>query len=367
MIEAVTVRRTILLLAIVAGVLLRVRIFTGLPRSLSVCTTDFSAFYAGGKLAGSLAMYSPSEVFAAEQAAMGCHMENLIFVKPPFYALLMEPLAQLPFLTALWIWRLAGVAAIGVFLWLWPGDRLAAAAGCAWYLPLAGNFTVGQDVALVLALVAGAYWCCKTGRPFWAGILLGLCAIKFHLFLLLPLLLWHRKLWRTALGGASVVLALVAVSFAVYGPGWWPRYLAALSDARMNPYPYNMVNLVGLFHYHAVWLAAAVVVAGLCWYAIARGTLELGLAAMLAGGVLIAPHNTVCDGVLFLPLLLMACRASSAAPTAAAEAGQPVARALGVFALAPIYAFLPSGVLQVVVMALLAWAAWEARPRGAAC
>jgi hypothetical protein len=341
-------RRTMLLVAIVAGVALRAWIFAGLPRALSVCTTDFAAFYAGGKLAGSLEMYSPAAVFAAEESAMGCHMENLIFIRPPFYALLMRPLAQLPFLAALWTWRALGLAAIGIFLWLWPGDRLVAAAGCAWFLPLAANFTVGQDVALVLALVIAAYRCFKSERPVWAGILLGLCAVKFHLFLLLPVLLWHWKLWRTALAAIAAVAGLAAISIAVYGPQCFARYLAALGDARLNPYPHNMVNLNGLFHYHAVWLVAAAVVVAVCCLAIVRGSLELGLAAMLAGGVLIAPHTTVSDGVLFLPLLLIACE-------------QPLMRVLAVAALAPLFAFLPSGLLQITVAMLIGWMAWQAK------
>ena len=344
-------RRTILLLVIAAGVLLRMLIFAGLPRDLSVCTTDFAALYAGGKLAGSLEMYSPAAIFAAEEAANGCHIENLIFIRPPYYALLMAPLAHLPFLTALWIWRLVGLAALGVFLWLWPGDRLAAAAGCTWFLPVAANLTVGQDVAIVLALVAGAYRCWKSDRPVWAGILLGLCAIKFHLFLLLPALLWHRRWWRTATAGAAVCVAWLAASYAAYGPGWLPRYLAALGDARMNPHPRNLANLAGLFHYHGAWIAAAVVVAAVCWYAIARGTLETAVAVMLAGGVLITPHTTISDGVLFLPLLLLACE-------------QRLLRVLAIFALSPLYAFLPSGVLQIVMLALLGWAA-AAACRGA--
>ena len=343
-----TLRRTILLLAIVAGLALRVRLFVGLPRELSICTTDFAALYAGGKLAGGLDMYSPPAAFAAEEAAMGCHMENLIFIRPPFYAMLMWPLAHFPFLTAFWVWRILGLVAIGVFLWLWPADRWVAAAGCAWFLPLAANFTVGQDVALVLALVASAFRCWKSDRPVWAGILLGLCAIKFHLFLLLPVLLWHRRLRRTAVAGAAVVAGLVAASFAVYGPGWPHRYLTALADPRLNPYFYNMVNLNGLFRSNPLWIAAAVLVILACWYAIAHSSLELGVALMLAGGVLIAPHNTICDGVLYLPLLLAAC-------------GERVMRLLGVAALSPLFAFMPAGMLQLTVVFLIGWFAWDAR------
>lgn len=348
-------RRALLLLAVAAGILFWGWHFATMPRDLSVCTTDFSAFYAGGKLAGMPQTYSPDAVFAVEDRAMGCHIENLIFIKPPFYAVLMEPLSRLPFMTAIVIWRVLGLAALGAFLWMWPGDRLVHTAGCVWFLPAATSFNVGQDVAFVLAVSAGAYLALKTGRPFLAGTLFGLCAVKFHLFLLLPLLIFHRRLWRAALGGLSVLAVFLALSFAAYGCGWPKLYWRALQDPRLNPYPWNMVNLTGLFHYRAEWaIPGAVLVALLCWRLIAAGKLELAVAVILAGGTLIAPHNTISDGVLFLPLLYWSLESPFAA-----------ARACSTFALTPFYAFLPSGTLQVLIVLLLAAAGYQLRPSGA--
>jgi hypothetical protein len=332
-------RHAVVIAFLVAGILLRFWIFSHLSRDLSVCSVDFGAFYAGGKLAGSLDMYSPEAVFAAEDHAMGCHKDYLIFIKPPFYGPLMRPLARLPFAAALWLWRILGLAALGVFLWLWPCDRLVAAAACAWFLPEASNFTAGQDVALVLALVAGAYYCLKAGRPVAAGVLFGLGAIKFHLFLLLPLVVLRRKLWRTIAAAAGTIALLLGIAFVAYGPGWFAVYRNALRDARGNPAFRNMDNLNGLFHGHPVWIAAAVVVALLVYFVNRRASLELALAAVLAGGVLIVPHNTISDGLLFLPLILEA-RRFAAAP----------ARALAMVALIPI---LPPGSLQVAVILLL--------------
>lgn len=344
-------RRALLLVATAAGILYWSWHFVTLPRDLSVCTTDFSAFYAGGKLAGTPQTYSPEAVFAAQDRAMGCHMQDLIFIKPPFYAVLMWPLAQLPFMTAIALWRILGLAAMGAFLWLWPGDRLVHAAGCVWFLPVATSFNMGQDVALVLAAATGAYLLLRTGRPFVAGVLFGLCAIKFHLLLLLPLLILHRRLWRTALGGLAVAAVFLGISFAAYGPGWPGLYGAALKDPRMNPAPYNMVNLNGLFHYRTGWaIPCAVLVALVCWRLIAAGKLELAVAAILAGGTLIAPHNTISDGVLFLPLLFWS-QQSPLAP----------ARACATFAMTPFYAFLPAGTLQVLVVLLLAAADYQVR------
>ena len=314
-----------------------------------VCTTDFSAFYAGGTLAGTTETYSPDAVFAAEDRAAGCHTNNLIFIKPPFYAVLMWPLAQLPFDAALWTWRILCLSALGVFLWLWPGDWCAHLAGCAWFLPVATSFNTGQDVAFVLAAATVACLLLRKGRMFAAGVVLGLCAIKFHLLLLLPLLILHRRWWRAGLGILATGAVFAAISFAAYGWGWPTLYRRALSDPRLNPYPWNMVNLAGLFRYHyGGAIPCALVVALLCWYLIAAGKLELAVAAVLAGGTLIAPHNTISDGVLFLPLLFRA-----------TELTVPGARAAALLALTPFYAFLPNGTLQVIVVLLLTAEAWR--------
>ncbi len=347
-------RNVFLGVLVLTGILLRAYIFNHLPHDLSVCATDFSAFYAGGKLAGTPNLYVPQAAFDVERQAMGCVMENLVFIRPPFYALLMWPLAQLPFMTALVLWRILGLAAVGAFICLWPGDKWIAAAACAWYLPLANNFTVGQDVAFLLVLLLGAYYCLKADKQFWAGILLGLCLIKFHLFVLLPLLIFHKKLWRTLLGISGVGIIALSASYVAGGRHWMEHYLAALHDFRMDPYPWNMVNLKALFYYHPEWLIPSVVIIVLVsWYAIYEGSLEVSLAAVLIGGVLINPHTTIADGTLILPAFLMATRAPLI-----------TLRFLATLALMPLYIFLPSGTFQVILIATMflgAWIIWQQR------
>jgi hypothetical protein len=348
------IRNIVLGVLIVTGILVRAYIFSHLPYDLSVCTSDFSAFYAGGKLAGTPNLYVPQAAFDVERKAMGCVMENLVFIRPPFYALLMWPLAQLPFMTALVLWRLMELAAVGAFIWMWHGDKWIASAACAWYLPLATSFTVGQDLAFLLVLLVGAYYCLKAGKRFLAGILFGLCLIKFHLFLLLPLLILHKRLWRTLIGISSVSLIMIAASYFAGGQHWIEQYRVALQDFRMDPYPWNMVNLKALFYYHpSWWIPSVVVVVLVCWYVIYKGSLEISLAAVLIGGVLINAHTTISDGTLILPVFLMARRAPLV-----------ILRVLATFALTPFYKFLPSGTFQIILLATLflgAWMLWKQR------
>ena len=347
-------RNIFLGLLILSGILLRAYIFSHLPYELSVCTSDFSAFYAGGKLAGSPNLYVPQAAFDVERKAMGCVMENLVFIRPPFYALLMWPLAQLPFMTALVLWRILGLAAVGAFIWMWPGDKWIAAAACAWYLPLASNFTMGQDVAFLVVLLLGAYYCLKSDKLFWAGILFGLCVIKFHLFVLLPLLIIHKRLWRTVPGILCVSVIALAASYLAAGRNWIELYRVSLHDFRMDPYPWNMVNLKALFYGHSEWwIPSAAIIVLISWYVIYKGSLEISLAAVVIGGLLINPHTTISDGTLMLPVFLMARRAPLV-----------ILRVLATFALTPFYKFLPTGTFQVMLIATLllgAWMVWQQR------
>jgi hypothetical protein len=103
--------------------------------------------------------------------------------------------------------------------------------------------------------------------------------------------------------------------------------------------------------YHAEWaIPCAILAALLCWCLIAAAKLELSIAAVLAGGTLIAPHNTVSDGGLFLPLLFWS-----------QQSPYRIVRASAIFVVTSFYVFLPSGTLQIIVLLLLGAAAGQLR------
>ncbi len=294
---------------VVLGILLRGYIFAHLPRDLSVCATDYSVFYAGGKLAGSSSLYYPNATRTLLDQAMGCHASWAVFIKPPFYAALMWPLAQLTFEHALLIWRMLGVLALAGFVWLWPGNKYAAATSFAWFLPVSANFTVGQDVAFLLFFLMASYRLIERRSPYVAGLILGLCAIKFHLFLLLPVLLFQKRLWRVAAGLATTGAALTALSFVVAGRHWMIEYIAALGNQQSyyDSGGFDYPNLRCLFHgYSLAFFCTAAAVVLLACVLIRFGSLATGFAAVIMGGLLLAPHSTLADYTLLVPVLLLA-------------------------------------------------------------
>ncbi len=352
------ITKTHYLLILAAGLALRAWVFAHLPRTLATCATDYSPFYAAGRLLGSPHIYDPATIFGVLDRAVGCHAAWAVWIKPPFYAAFMWPLAQLPFDWALWIWRALGVCALAAFVWLWPGNRLAAAAMLAWFLPVAANFTSGQDVAFVLLFVLAGYRLLDRGRFFAAGLVLGLCAIKFHLFLFLPVLLIQKRLWRTSAGIAATGAALAGLSFAAAGPHWIPDYLTALRtlgpfyDSGGFAYP----NLRCLFHgYSPAFFLAAVFTLLMVWLLIRSGSLAHAFAAVIIGGLLLAPHSTLCDLTLLAPVMLLA-----AAP-------RGLARYPSLILMSPLPALILGGVdTWVVLMMLLLFLLWYEMSRSGA-
>jgi hypothetical protein len=352
------ITKTHYLSILACGLAVRAWVFAHLPRTLATCATDYSPFYAAGRLLGSPHIYDPAAIFDVLDRTVGCHAAWAVWIKPPFYAAFMWPLAQLPFDWALWIWRALGVCALAGFVWLWPGNRFAAAAMLAWFLPVAANFTAGQDVAFVLLFVMAGYRLVERRRLFAAGLVLGLCAVKFHLFLFLPVLLIQKRLWRTCAGAATTATVLAGLSFAAGGPHWIPHYLAALRtlgpfyDSGGFAYP----NLRCLFHgYSPAFFLAAAFTLLIVWLLIRSASLAHAFAAVIIGGLLLAPHSTLCDLTLLAPVML----------PAAARSG--LARYPSLLLMTPLPALIFGGVdTWVVLMMLLLFLLWYEMSRAGA-
>jgi hypothetical protein len=286
-----------------AGIAVMAVAFWPLWDRIKKADNDFQAFYVSGQLVLRGELYNTPAFQSAERAILGHANPELLATRPPFFALALWPLAQLPYRVAwpIWIGVLVG-AAVG-FVFLWP-DRRAAALACCWSGGLWASLANGQDLPLILLWLAIVLRV-RERRPFLAGLLLALCAFKFHIFLFLPLLIWRHRLWRGFLAGAA---GLVAMSFAA--GGWdWPRQYAATLGA-VHPGGENMPNLHGLFEawpHAGAWEMGAALLVGAGVLAVVRRTdLSGGLAAVLAGGLLVSHHAYLHDCALLLPALLIA-------------------------------------------------------------
>jgi hypothetical protein len=224
--------------------------------------TDFSSFYAAGRLAGSGANpYDPSTLHAAQQAIFGNGTPYYAFAYPPIFLLLAAPLALLPYLPALLVWQ---GATFTLYLWAMTAlkrrfapalpDRLLYLCAAA-FTAVFVNLTHGQNGFLSAALFAAALALLGT-RPFLAGLCFGLVAFKPQFGLLIPFALAAGGYWRSFLAAAVTVLALAAISAFLFGTQIWPGFFSAAANARQVILEENGVGyakMVSVFAWLRLW------------------------------------------------------------------------------------------------------------------
>jgi len=273
---------------------------------------DYLSFYAGARLVGSSKLYDPQQASIIQMQTAGFFGEALAYIRPPFYAVLLWPLGKLPYRESYFVWQTLLLGALVAFILLWriPDPRTAVLA-CCWSLPLILAIAHGQDLTFLLLILAVSLRIYRT-RPFTAGLVLSLCAIKFHLFLLLPLLIIGQKRWRMLGGLVAGGASLAAISLAGASPN---QYLGSLTRPGIAPEPQIMPNfhglLVGVPNGWLIEVLLSLATAVAVWLISRRSDFEYGLAAALVGGLLISHHAYPQDCTLLLPALLILMARSS--------------------------------------------------------
>ena len=115
-------------------------------------------------------------------------MESVVYTRPPFYAVLLKPLTFLPYLAAYGIFCVLCVSSVIWFVVRFSKECEALPLYASFSIPLAAFLPQGQDTPLLLIFTGVSILLARQGRDFLAGVVLSLCAIKFHLFLFVPLL-----------------------------------------------------------------------------------------------------------------------------------------------------------------------------------
>ncbi len=267
---------------------------------------DFAPLYNATQLLGTPYLYSAEHNLELLRKHVGGINLSLRYTRLPYHAALFWPLGQLPYQQAYIIWVLIGFGAIVAFALLWrvptAGDAIAFT---ALSLPAFQSLMNGQDTPLLLLWIALAVYWERKDKPFAAGCILSLCAAKYHLFTLLPLLFLAQRRWRMATGFATGATCLVVLSFAVAGLHWPAEYYRTLTDSDVHPDVTSMPNLHGLlFGLPASWalqIIGVVAVAVSGWQVMKRTSFLHGLATALIGGLLISYHSYLSDCALLLP------------------------------------------------------------------
>jgi hypothetical protein len=278
---------------------------------------DFLNLYTGASLAleGNFAhLHSPQVQFARERQFVPELPTLVPFVRPPFYALLLAPLALVPLGIAFWVWlALQSALLFGCWAWAlsrWGPDALIFG---ALYLPTALGIASGQDCVVMLAILIATYALAEKGSNFTSGAALGLGLIKFHLFLLWPLALLIQRRWRMLLGACAA--AAVECLLSLWLSGWTGivQYFQLLRNKnieRLSPSPELMIDMHGMalnfgldsLVFRGLLVGAVILlVAAACW----RAPLWQWIAAASAGSLLVPPHVYGYDaGLLLLSIWL---------------------------------------------------------------
>jgi hypothetical protein len=209
------------------------------------------------------------------------------FLSPPPLAWMIVPLTALGAPSGFYAWTFISLAALVAAWWLAaPGAGLTRTlwllGALAWY-PVLYSLSLGQPAMLVLLAVAASWRLAEAGRPYPAGAVLGLLAVKPQLALVVPAVLLVAGRWRIAAAWAATTAILAGLSVVVIGDQGVGDYRSLLAEAQAvtNNRYFTLAFVLGpgVLSYVA---AAAVVAVGLVGAYLNRGAslghlLALGL------------------------------------------------------------------------------------------
>jgi glycosyl transferase family 87 len=226
------------------------------------------------------------------------------YISPPPVAWSALPLAALPFPVAYAIWSaLLLIALIVTWRLAAPGQgraRLIQLAAALGWLPIIYGLQLGQPGLFVALGVAASYALLRTGRQWWAGVVLGLLVLKPQLAFLVPPALLVSGRYR-AFAGSAIALAALAIASAInIGSEGISAYEARLSFAAGVPVnrALTLAPIIGSIPItRAVQVAIAVWVLAIVYRMRRRGP-EMIFVPALIGGMLASPYLHLDDLVM---------------------------------------------------------------------
>ena len=291
---------------------------------------DFSLTYVGATVlqrGQSARLYDPSFQIKVRDS-MFKDANPLLFEHPPVEALLLSPLARLPYRTAYLLWGLlnAGILLLVVIHLRphlqWPEQDLGYVFLWPLFAPLGVALFQGQPSLIALAGFAAGFVQLKKKRDFYAGVVFGLALFRFHLALPFALIFLLRRKWKFIGGFACSTAIFGTLSLLAVGPSGIAQYVRLLGAIGTNPQDQSygsaldMGSIYGFFYalagerigHKALVAAAAVFSLALLSYvakqwneAETQPSSDLAFAGAIAASLVVAAHMFTHD---FSPLIL---------------------------------------------------------------
>jgi GT2 family glycosyltransferase len=292
---------------------------------------DFFNFYAAAKLyitSGGSAVYDIAMQRQVELQITGADPSRFIvlpYFHPPYYTLLIAPLAYLDYRHAYYVMAAFNVLLVAVLIAILVTGSLSvqgrgwlvAAAMIAGFFPLFVTVLQGQSDLVVLVPLAGAYVAWAKGRYGMAGALSALALSKPQLLLLIPILFLARRAWRALAAFAGVLVALGVISVAGFGLGPVITYLTSVGTWAVtghlpntgqlvytDPAVYSLRNILEaipgggkVVAFTILILLLALVALSLSWR---PDKPRLDFALAIAASLVLSPHQNVHDLALLV-------------------------------------------------------------------
>ena len=248
-------------LGLMLGVLLY--LLKGEPAGSALFRGDFPAFYSAAELVWTgrgAELYD----FDLQRELENRHWPDFggsyyIFAYPPFFALLLAPLAALTPLAAKVVASLILFAALlGALLLLrrtspFVREHFALVLVLlVTFAPLQMALFGVQNTSLTILLFTLVYWATREGYHGLAGFSAALLLYKPQFGALMLLFLLGRGQKTALLGWGLGALALYLLGILVQGPGWpliWLRAATSFGDLNFTINAGNMISLAGLMYW----------------------------------------------------------------------------------------------------------------------
>ena len=310
---------------IAAGLCFLLLLAYGQRERILKAQNDFTAFYIAAHLAGTPDLYSRPVNLAFVQALHGFTIDTVVYIRPPFYAALLKPLATLPYRTAFLVYSAASFSCLLWFVVRFTREVPSLPYFVVFSIPAMATLGNGQDTLFLLAVLGASTLLERRNRHFAAGLVLSLCAVKFHLFVLVPVALLLRRQWKTIHGGLCGTAILTAIGMIGTGPSSILQWIEVLRDPRINASATVMPNIHGLVATVGTgqWLEIPLllcVCGAFGWIAVRSINNEFVMAASLVTGLLVSYHSGAADDVLLFAVLALVCASSASVPLRACAA-----------------------------------------------
>jgi len=281
----------------------------GLAYAADKFHNDFTFYLAAARIGikhGWASIYDLS-LQQAELDALGSRIdiaELARYISPPPLAWLALPLSPLPYEAGYWIWSAALIGALALTWYLAAPaqgrERLIYLAAAVGWLPAIYALQLGQPALFVALGVAASYALLRTGRPFLAGLALGVLALKPQLAFLVPAALLLSGRMRAFWGSVLALGFLVAASAVALGPSGVAEYIARLNFAAGVPVnrELTLAPVLGSLAVARVIQAALALWSLVLVYRLRRRGAEWIFIAALVGGLLASPYLHLDDLVM---------------------------------------------------------------------